>query len=81
MTITLLKIRDLKFILSLLDFFGLIVYWDINFCGLINAKAIMVLLSHIWKEKMFHAFSKGISPIGNAMARLEFKLTHFKTSV
>ena len=54
---------------------------------LFNAKAILLeeqswyYLTHSWEDKGFHTFPKGICPKVNVIARLEYELADFDSSV
>ena len=59
----------------------------INFCGLLNAKAILheeqlwYNLTHSWEDKGVHTFTKGICPKVNVIARLEYELAYNDSAV
>ena len=61
---------------------GFFVKWQINLCGLYNAKAILLdepmwyYLTRSWENKRVHTFPKGIYLKVNVIARLELELAH-----
>ena len=54
---------------------------------LFNAKAILLeeqwwyYLTHSWKDKGVHTFPKGICPKVNVIARLEYELVYYDSTV
>ena len=38
-------------------------------------------ITHSWEDKWVHAFPKGICPKANVIARLEFELAYYDTTV
>ena len=63
------------------------VCWHINLIGLFDAKSIFLegqwwyYLTHNWEDKKIHTFLKDICPKVNVIARLEFELAYYNSTV